>query len=247
MLSFLLHTKSIPFYITLVKRAVTDISPGQLLHTVCFTCKHTYVHKPLPPQQRKQKKTCKPSGPSQLFPLSLPLVPFNILRQVKVFWVALNSAAPIIPVHITTVLTCSDCNLRRDVSISEFKSVFFPPFMILSCDWQGTECECDIWQAVTRTQTDNFVNTKHVFTDSETQGVNITRRPEWTLTAQMYISVSGWPFAYSSGYYSNGRVNSKQPAAFWSVHLWISLLMYFQLKEQSAPGRTIKAVPTRQK
>lgn len=139
---------------------------------------HIRAQTPPPPQQRKQKKTCKPSGPSQLFPLSLPLVPFNILRQVKVFWVALNSAAPIIPVHITTVLTCSDCNLRRDVSISEFKSVFFPPFMILSCDWQGTECECDIWQAVTRTQTDNSVNTKHVFTDSETQGVNITRRSQ---------------------------------------------------------------------
>lgn len=117
--SFLLHTKSIPFYITLLKRAVTDISPGQLLHTVCFTCKHTYVHK---------KITCKPSALSQLFPLSLPLVPFNIPRQVKVFWVALNSAAPIMPLHITTGLTCSDCNLHPDASISQFKSIFFFSF-----------------------------------------------------------------------------------------------------------------------
>lgn len=105
--SLVSHTKSIPFHITLVKRALTDISPGQLLHKVCFTCKHTSMHK---------KTTHAHHLVPLSFPLlSLPLVPFNIPRRVKVFWVALNSAAPIMPVHITTVLTCSDCSHRRDV------------------------------------------------------------------------------------------------------------------------------------
>lgn len=43
--SILSHTKSFPFYIALIKRVVNDISPGQLLNMVCFTCKHTYTDK----------------------------------------------------------------------------------------------------------------------------------------------------------------------------------------------------------
>lgn len=43
--SILSHTKSFPFYIALIKWVVNDISPGQLLNMVCFTCKHTYTDK----------------------------------------------------------------------------------------------------------------------------------------------------------------------------------------------------------
>lgn len=137
--SFLLHTKSIPFYITLLKRAVTDISPGQLLHTVCFTCKHTYVHTHTKKKNQHTHTHMQTIRSLSAFsppppPPSLPLVPFNIPRQVKVFWVALNSAAPIIPLHITTVVTCSDFNLLP--AQEHFFDFFFflPAFMMPSSD-----------------------------------------------------------------------------------------------------------------
>lgn len=118
--SFLLHTKSIPFYIALVKRAVNDISPGQLLNTVCFTCKHVRAH------TQKKLHANRPVPLSYTPPPPpLPHVPFNIPSQVKLFWVALNSATPITHAHITTVLTCSDRNLRRDTGLSQFMRGFF--------------------------------------------------------------------------------------------------------------------------
>ena len=52
----------------------------------------------------------------------------------------------------------------------------FPPFLILIALIDSGQSERDVWQAVTRTQADNFVNTKHVFTDDETQAVSVTRR-----------------------------------------------------------------------
>lgn len=80
--SILSHTKSFPFYIALIKRVVNDISPGQLLNMVCFTCKHTYTDK-----MHATVWSLSPSlSLSQLFlSLSLPLVPFNVLKQVKLF------------------------------------------------------------------------------------------------------------------------------------------------------------------
>lgn len=65
--SILSHTKSFPFCIALIERVVNDISPGQLLNMVCFTCKHT------------KRKCMQLSGPSQLFLSHSHLCPF-------IFW-----------------------------------------------------------------------------------------------------------------------------------------------------------------
>lgn len=70
--SILFYTKSFPFFITLIEGVVNDISPGQLLNMVCFTCKHT-------------DKMHASVWSISAFSLPLPLVPFHILKQVKLF------------------------------------------------------------------------------------------------------------------------------------------------------------------
>lgn len=92
-----------------------------------------------------------------------------------------------------------------------------------------------MWRAATRTQTDNSVDTERVFADNETQGAHVTQLPappnESSPLRSLFPSRVDL-FANSSGYYSNRRVNSQQPAASWSVYLRVRLLMYFQQKER---------------
>lgn len=119
--STLSHRKSLPFYITLVQRVLNDISPGQLLNMVCFTCTHMQTRTRTDTRPDRLHATASSLSALSLS-VQLPLVPFNILKQVKLFWGGIEQpAVRICPAHITTAVTCSDYNLHRDIISFEFE------------------------------------------------------------------------------------------------------------------------------
>lgn len=154
---FALHrTKSFSFYMALIKPSGEWHFPGP-------TVKHGLLHMQT---NTHGQNACKCLHPLSSFFLSHShLCPLIFWSKSKFFfYVALKSDSFMRPPNITTVVNRSDCNplMRLPLSLSPILVSLFL-FFYHNIDWHSVQSEFDIWQVLIHTETDNFVNMKHVF------------------------------------------------------------------------------------